>query len=392
MRLDRAVALHEGSITISGTSQPLAHNIPKENALATAAKTTWRNVLASLAITYRKPVHTVRKLDAIVKNQEIDLKGDFMRNTQTMRLCFLVVISLAGCVHASGQQGGPPAGMGNACKFNAGPRSGQTQDYTQLGFAALGTPCYDGQGSTGTVVALAAGGGGGAQGGPPAGMGNACKFNAGPRSGQTQDYTQLGFAALGTPCYDGQGSTGTVVALAGGGGGGAQGGPPAGMGNACKFNAGPRSGQTQDYTQLGFAALGTPCYDGQGSTGTVVALAGGGGGGAQGGPPAGMGSACKFNAGPRSGQTQDYTQLGFAALGTPCYDGQGSTGTVVALAGSVGGAQQMAATPSENTPENKGKKCMVLRGPDAGSKETFPFPLPVSAPCLSSKGIGIIVQ
>src|SRR5438876_5247504 len=110
-----------------------------------------------------------------------------------------------------------------------------------MGLMTLGTFTRVGIGMTVMVVACAGSGGGS---GPPAGMGNACKFNAGPRSGQTQDYSQLGFLPLGSPCTDGQGSTGTVVALGGGGGGS---GPPAGMGNACKFNAGPRSGQTQDY-------------------------------------------------------------------------------------------------------------------------------------------------
>ncbi|MGI8543526.1 MAG: nuclear transport factor 2 family protein, partial [Aridibacter sp.] len=47
----------------------------------------------------------------------------------------------------------PPAGMGNHCKFDKGPRAGQTQDYSTLKAYPLGTPCYDGRGSTGKLVA-----------------------------------------------------------------------------------------------------------------------------------------------------------------------------------------------------------------------------------------------
>jgi hypothetical protein len=47
----------------------------------------------------------------------------------------------------------PPAGMGNHCKFDKGPRAGQTQDYSTLKAYPLGTPCYDGRGSTGKFVA-----------------------------------------------------------------------------------------------------------------------------------------------------------------------------------------------------------------------------------------------
>ncbi len=47
----------------------------------------------------------------------------------------------------------PPAGMGNQCKFDKGPRAGQTQDYSHLKPVTLGTNCGDGRGSTGKVVA-----------------------------------------------------------------------------------------------------------------------------------------------------------------------------------------------------------------------------------------------
>jgi hypothetical protein len=172
---------------------------------------------------------------------------------------------------------------------------------------------------------------------------------------------------------------------------GQQGGPPAGMGNACKFDAGPRAGQTQDYSQLGNLPLGSPCQDGQGSTGKVVVF-GGGTGGQQGGPPAGMGNACKFDAGPRAGQTQDYSQLGNLPLGSPCQDGQGSTGKVVVFGANTPVEQEPTASKTPAPSQTKSRKCLVLAGSSAGSKEDFFIPLPVGTPCLTQKGVGIIVR
>ncbi len=323
-----------------------------------------------------------------------------MKYTQTMRLLLLVIISLTAYTHSSGQIK-PPTGMGNACKFTTGTRAGQTQDYSQLGVLPLGSPCQDGQGSTGTVVALEGSGiSGPSPGGPPQGMGNACKFNSGPRAGQTQDYSQLQPLPLGSPCQDGQSplSTGVVVAL--GSPTPSTGGPPQGMGNACKFTAGPRAGQTQDYSRLGFLPLGSPCTDGQfpASTGVVVALVGGEASGpSPGGPPQGMGNACKFNAGPRAGQTQDYSQFQPLPLGSPCQDGQSplSTGTVVALnpVPSVkDGNQTEASAGTSPSSSGKSRSCMLVTGPKAGSKESFPFALTVGMPCLTQSGVGIIVK
>ncbi len=48
----------------------------------------------------------------------------------------------------------PPAGMGNHCKLDKGPLAGQTQDYSHIiGAYPIGTPCSDGRGSSGKVVA-----------------------------------------------------------------------------------------------------------------------------------------------------------------------------------------------------------------------------------------------
>jgi hypothetical protein len=47
----------------------------------------------------------------------------------------------------------PPAGMGNHCKFDKGPRAGETQDYSHLKPYPLGKPCQDGRGNSGKFVA-----------------------------------------------------------------------------------------------------------------------------------------------------------------------------------------------------------------------------------------------
>ena len=62
--------------------------------------------------------------------------------------------------------------MSTFCRFTAGPRAGQIQDFAPQLPAALGTPCRDGQGSTGVVVAPPLSGQnappiGGGQGAPP---------------------------------------------------------------------------------------------------------------------------------------------------------------------------------------------------------------------------------
>lgn len=38
------------------------------------------------------------------------------------------------------------------CHFENGPRAGETQDYAPRDPIPVGSPCYDGQGSTGHVV------------------------------------------------------------------------------------------------------------------------------------------------------------------------------------------------------------------------------------------------
>jgi hypothetical protein len=159
------------------------------------------------------------------------------------------------------------------------------------------------------------------------------------------------------------------------------------MGNACKFDAGPRAGQTQDYSQHPPAPLGTPCFDGQNppSTGKVVSTKPIGDGG-------GMGNACKFDAGPRAGQTQDYSQLPPLPIGSPCQDGEGSTGKVVSTKITTNASSNNSNNVNSNNSNNKSKTCMLLRGSKKGTKENFPISLPINSPCLTRNGLGIIVK
>jgi hypothetical protein len=96
------------------------------------------------------------------------------------------------------------AQMSTICTFTAGPRAGSSVDYSAT-WAPLpvGTPCLDGMGSTGYV--------GAGNRNRTVGMSTVCYFNAGPRAGQSQDYSATWAPlAVGTPCLDGMGSTGYV--------------------------------------------------------------------------------------------------------------------------------------------------------------------------------------
>jgi hypothetical protein len=211
------------------------------------------------------------------------------------------------------------------CEFTSGPRTGQTQDYAPMAALPIGTPCHDGAGSTGKVVAPKGNSSG--AGGAAKKKSTLCEFTSGPRAGQTQDYAPMAALPIGTPCHDGAGSTGKVVApksKSGGAGGAAE-----QKSTLCEFTSGPRAGQTQDYAPMAALPIGTPCHDGAGSTGKVVAPkdTSGGAGAEQ------KSTLCEFTSGPRTGQTQDYAPMAALPIGTPCHDGAGSTGKVVASKG-----------------------------------------------------------
>ena len=96
------------------------------------------------------------------------------------------------------------AQVSTVCTFTSGPRAGTSVDYSAT-WAPLpvGSPCLDGMGSTGYV--------GAGNPGRTVGMSTVCYFTAGPRTGQSQDYSATWAPlAVGTPCLDGMGSTGFV--------------------------------------------------------------------------------------------------------------------------------------------------------------------------------------
>jgi|SRR5579862_4793101 len=100
--------------------------------------------------------------------------------------------------------GSAAAQVSTVCTFTAGPRTGTSVDYAATWSALpVGTPCLDGMGSTGYVGA-----------GNPhrtVGMSTVCHFTAGPRRGTSFDYAATWSPlAVGTPCLDGMGSTGSV--------------------------------------------------------------------------------------------------------------------------------------------------------------------------------------
>jgi hypothetical protein len=169
------------------------------------------------------------------------------------------------------------------CHFTSGPRAGETQDYAPMAALPVGTPCQDGQGSNGRVVAKSQRNGDddnsdiSDHSSRPSGKSTLCHFTSGPRAGETQDYAPMAALPVGTPCQDGQGSNGRVVAKSQRNGDddnsdiSDHSSRPSGKSTLCHFTSGPRAGETQDYAPMAALPVGTPCQDGQGSNGRVVA-------------------------------------------------------------------------------------------------------------------------
>lgn len=235
-------------------------------------------------------------------------------------------------------------GMSTLCKFNVGALAGQTKDYAPLPAAPVGSPCQD-AGSMGVVVSK----------GPAAGgTSTLCQFTNGPLKGSTKDYAPMAPVPVGTPCFDGV-STGQVIA------GIAPVGP--GMSTICSFSIGPRAGAQQDYSSMPPAPIGVPCFDGMGSQGQVIAAA------APPTPTTGKSAICEFKSGPRSGQTQDYTPMPALPVGSPCQDGFGSQGYVVAAAVSL--------------PIKMSRTCLYYEGLAKGHSQFFSnvSPVVIGTPC-----------
>lgn len=123
--------------------------------------------------------------------------------------------------------------------------------------------------STGIWGGPAAGRGAGGRGAP---RGGARASDTGrPRAGQVQSYAALPPVPVGTPCQDRAGSSGFVIPMVNGGQGGGQ--PTATMSSTCQFTNGPMVGQTQSYVGIPGVQpvrVGSPCQDGQGSTGIAA--------------------------------------------------------------------------------------------------------------------------
>ena len=261
----------------------------------------------------------------------------------------------AAATHTSHES--PPAAMrqmGTICKFTSGPRAGATQDYAPMQ-APLNSPCKDGSGSTGTIVASA-----------PIGetavnqqMGTVCKFTSGPRAGATQDYAPMQ-APVDMSCTDGAGSSGTIVASATPPETQESGSPQ--TGSVCKFTSGPKAGSTHDYAPM-HAPLNTACDDGAGSSGVIIAA-----------QP--MGTVCKFTSGPKTGSTHDYAPM-HSPLGTACDDGAGSSGVIIAA--------PIADTPSCTPPS----ACTVAPNTKAPNATAPSTTVPSSATTSASAGASV---
>jgi hypothetical protein len=147
------------------------------------------------------------------------------------------------------------------CQFTAGPRQGETQDYAPMDPIPVGSACNDGAGSTGRVIAPKSGGSDSIQ------KSTVCQFTAGPRKGEAQDYAPRDPIPVGSACNDGAGSTGRVIAKSGG----SKSSDSTQKSTLCKFTAGPRKGETEDYAPRDPIPVGSACNDGAGSSGRVIA-------------------------------------------------------------------------------------------------------------------------
>ena len=322
----------------------------------------------------------------------------------------LLGTALAATIHPSHEPSSPLSRqMGSICKFTAGPRAGDTQDYSPMQ-APLNAPCQDGAGSTGTIVASAPK----VESAVNRQMGTFCKFTAGPRTGTTQDYAPMQ-APLNAPCQDGAGSTGTIVAA-----------PPVAqasdspqMGTACKFTSGPKAGSTRDYAPM-HAPLNTACDDGAGSNGVIVAAPIAdtpsctppsacttapqaatpnaaappapatlaiSGPSAPAAPQSGLGSVCKLTSGPKTGTTYDFAPMQ-AAIGAPCNYGPDNTGVIIAGTSQPPPPKPVAAAPT------MGSVCSFTTGPLALTTADFsPKRAPLGTPCTDEHGSrGVIVE
>jgi hypothetical protein len=195
------------------------------------------------------------------------LAKNFQQTDRYLRLSrriSVVILVLSGCIASSAfaQQ------TSTVCSFTRGPKAGTTHDYAPMAPLPVGTSCWDGVSSYGVV------------GNSPAPISNqmstVCSFTRGPKAGTTHDYAPMAPLKVGSSCWDGVDSYGTVIA------GSSTHTPPQAIANpqsqpspqsqmstVCSFTRGPKAGTTHDYAPMAPMAVGTPCQDGQESFGIV---------------------------------------------------------------------------------------------------------------------------
>lgn len=205
----------------------------------------------------------------------------------------------------------PTVKTSRTCKYKSGIKAGELQYFGDIDPVPIGSPCEDGGGSSGIVVPDV----------PPVApkpvpTSRTCKFNAGTRSGQVQYYPAAKPISIGSPCEDGAGSFGLVVADS------PQRVAQAGKtSRTCKFDRGTKAGRSQFFAGATPIALGAACNDGAGSTGIAVADA-------VAAQPTSR--TCSFTTGPRKGETKHFPGAQPLQLGSYCEDGAGSSGVAVA--------------------------------------------------------------
>ncbi|HXQ39848.1 MAG TPA: hypothetical protein VN821_01180 [Candidatus Udaeobacter sp.] len=165
------------------------------------------------------------------------------------------------------------------CQFSSGPRAGSTIDYAGVQGALpgqVGTPCQDGQGSSGLLVAPRAAA-------PPSdtavaemGWSATCRFTAGAKAGQIVNFDgdpNTRWGRIGRACDDGMGSTGDIVSASTPGAvRWSDGTQSPSLGFTCQFTGGPLAGRSASFYGIPGAQpgpVGAACGDSVGSTGLI---------------------------------------------------------------------------------------------------------------------------
>jgi hypothetical protein len=165
-----------------------------------------------------------------------------------------------------------PPGTTFLCRFIDGPRAGHTQQLSGRSdrvTTRIGSSCSDGISSTGIVIASQADA-----------LTSTCLFSTGPRAGEIADLAGTsGLFSVGSPCSDGAASVGTAIVAPAGAVSipwssplpGSAAGTKTAVSTTCQFMSGPKAHGWHDFAPLPAAPVGSPCRDGEGSSGIVMA-------------------------------------------------------------------------------------------------------------------------